>query len=114
MSLRVRLNAALAASGRPSSDYDLNADVTPPERELRDAAVLIAVVEQPDPVVLLTKRSSALKHHPGRSPFPGERLMPMTPMLSPQRCEKLGKRLRWTGPRFWARLRRTRQSRVST
>lgn len=71
MNLRSRLTAALAAPGRPSSDYDLNADVTPPDRELRDAAVLIAVIEEPEPAVLLTKRSSALKHHPGQIAFPG-------------------------------------------
>lgn len=71
MSLRSRLETALATPGRPSSDYDLNADVTPPERVLRDAAVLIGVVDQPEPVILLTKRSSALKHHPGQIAFPG-------------------------------------------
>ena len=71
MSLRARLEGALAAAGRPSSDYDLNPSVTSPDRQLRDAAVLIGVVDQAEPVVLLTKRSSALKHHPGQIAFPG-------------------------------------------
>jgi 8-oxo-dGTP pyrophosphatase MutT (NUDIX family) len=71
MMLRTRLDAALAITGRPSSDYDLNADVQPPDRPLRDAAVLIAVVDQAVPTVILTKRSSALKHHPGQIAFPG-------------------------------------------
>ncbi len=71
--LRQRLIKALATSGRPSSDYDLNADVVLPEgRQLRSAAVLLAVVDRPDgPALVLTKRSSTLKHHPGQIAFPG-------------------------------------------
>ena len=63
--------AAPARGGAPSSDYDLNADVAlPPGRTLRDAGVLVAV--QPwDGMLLLTKRSSRLKHHPGQIAFPG-------------------------------------------
>ena len=39
---------------------------------LRDAAVLIPVVDRiPEPTLILTKRSSALKHHPGQIAFPG-------------------------------------------
>ena len=55
----------------PSSDYDLNAPVALPEdRDLRAAAVLIAL--QPwDGQIVLTKRSSKLKHHPGQFAFPG-------------------------------------------
>ena len=68
-----RLRAALVAEGRPSSDYDLNPDVMLPEgRKLRDAAVLVPVVDRPAGAqVILTKRSSALKHHPGQIAFPG-------------------------------------------
>lgn len=76
MTLRDRLERALVAEGRPSSDYDLNADVDPPARQLREAAVLIAVVDQPVPTVLLTKRSSALKHHPGQIALPGGKVDP--------------------------------------
>ena len=67
------LRAALVAAGDGSSDYDLNAGVTlPPGRKLRDAAVLIGVsLAGPKPMVILTKRSSALKHHPGQIAFPG-------------------------------------------
>jgi 8-oxo-dGTP pyrophosphatase MutT (NUDIX family) len=32
---------------------------------------LIAIVEDDDPRLILTKRSSALKHHPGQIAFPG-------------------------------------------
>lgn len=68
-----RLRSALAVQGRPSSDYDLNPDMQfLPERTLRSAAVLIPVIDRPaNAGVLLTKRSSALKHHPGQIAFPG-------------------------------------------
>lgn len=63
----------LAGGGRPSSDFDLNPDVAlPEERRLRPAGVLMAIVDTPQgQAVLLTKRSSALKHHPGQIAFPG-------------------------------------------
>jgi len=71
--LRARPKAALAAPGRPSSDYDLNPEVSLPEgRKLRAASVLIPVIDRADGAgVILTKRSSALKHHPGQIAFPG-------------------------------------------
>ncbi len=71
--LTSRLQAALARPGPPSSDFDLNRDVVPPEgRTLRSAAVLVAIsVAQGAPRVILTKRSSALRHHPGQIAFPG-------------------------------------------
>ncbi|MEM1272320.1 MAG: CoA pyrophosphatase [Pseudomonadota bacterium] len=67
------LARALKAPGRPSSDYDLNADVVLPEgRKLRPAAVLIAIDQtSPVPSIVLTKRASHLKHHPGQIAFPG-------------------------------------------
>lgn len=56
-----------------SSDYDLNADVAlEPDRRLRPAAVLAPIIEGPSGFdLLLTKRSSVLKHHPGQIAFPG-------------------------------------------
>lgn len=67
------LKQALTRKGRPSSDYDLNPGVQlPPDRKLRPAGVLVAVTLAYDvPRVILTKRSSALKHHPGQVAFPG-------------------------------------------
>lgn len=67
------LRAALARSGPGSSDFDLNPDTNLPEgRKLRPAGVLLAVLLTEDtPKVILTKRSSALKHHPGQIAFPG-------------------------------------------
>lgn len=69
----VDLNTVVAALGndpaQPSSDYDLNPGVVLPEgRKLRPAAVLIGVL---DDHVILTKRASTLKHHPGQIAFPG-------------------------------------------
>ncbi len=70
------IKAALARPARPSSDYDLNPEVVLPEgRKLRPAAVLIALEEGPaGPTVLLTKRASHLKHHPGQIAFPGGKI----------------------------------------
>lgn len=71
--MRQRLERALTKTGQPSSDYDLNADVNLPEgRQLRPAAVLVAIKDDGDgPVVLLTKRAPTLEHHPGQIAFPG-------------------------------------------
>jgi len=73
-----RLAAAVAAPGRPSSDYDLNPDVAlPPGRRLIPAAVLVGVVDGPGvPQVVLTKRSPRLRHHPGQIAFPGGKVDP--------------------------------------
>jgi 8-oxo-dGTP pyrophosphatase MutT (NUDIX family) len=57
---------------RPSSDYDLSPGVVLAEdRVLRPAAVLIGVLGDE---VILTKRASTLKHHPGQIAFPGGKL----------------------------------------
>jgi 8-oxo-dGTP pyrophosphatase MutT (NUDIX family) len=67
------LTARLAGRpAAPSSDYDLNPGVTLPEgRKLRPAAVLIPVLAGD---VILTKRASHLKHHPGQVAFPGGKI----------------------------------------
>jgi len=67
------LRKALLRPARPSSDFDLNPAITlPPGRALRPAAVLVPVWLRPDGArLILTKRSSHLKHHPGQIAFPG-------------------------------------------
>lgn len=56
----------------PSSDYDLNPGIVlPPGRKLRPAAVLIGVLGDS---VILTKRASHLKHHPGQIALPGGKI----------------------------------------
>jgi 8-oxo-dGTP pyrophosphatase MutT (NUDIX family) len=63
------LRAALQRPGRASTDFDLNPElVLPPDRVLRPAAVLVAVWRDQ---LILTKRASHLKHHPGQIAFPG-------------------------------------------
>lgn len=71
--LERNLTRALDRPGLGSSDFDLNPDFKLPEgRKLRPAGVLCAItVFGGAPHVLLTKRSSALKHHPGQIAFPG-------------------------------------------
>lgn len=68
-----RIRTALADTGVGTSDFDLNPDVVLPEgRVLRPAGVLAPIVEKDGGWhLLLTKRSSALKHHPGQIAFPG-------------------------------------------
>lgn len=61
----------------PSSDFDLSPDVTPPEDAiLRPAAVLVALMpaRRGGFDLILTKRSSRLKHHPGQIAFPGGKI----------------------------------------
>lgn len=67
------LRKALAVGGSGSSDFDLNPDVELPDnRKLRDAAVLVPVTTfNGQAEVILTKRASSLKHHPGQIAFPG-------------------------------------------
>lgn len=75
LNVRERLLAALSIPAGPSSDYDL--DVTPPapDMTLRRAGVLAAFDAQTGQL-LLTKRSSSLRHHPGQIALPGGRVDP--------------------------------------
>ncbi len=76
--LRNRLVAALGRPARPSSDYDLNPAVDPGPGVLRPAGVLVAVDVSHGGAarVILTKRASALRHHPGQVAFPGGKVDP--------------------------------------
>ena len=69
-----RIRHALARAAGDTSDFELNPDVhLPPGRRLRPAGVLVPLVAAPGGglAVILTKRSSALRHHPGQIAFPG-------------------------------------------
>jgi 8-oxo-dGTP pyrophosphatase MutT (NUDIX family) len=69
---RDRLRAALDQPARPSSDFDLNPGFQAPLRALKPAAVLVGVLDTArGPQVVLTKRASHLRHHPGQIAFPG-------------------------------------------
>lgn len=65
--------AALARPARHSSDFDLNPELKlPAARKLRPASVLVPLTPGRDGIdVILTKRASHLKHHPGQIAFPG-------------------------------------------
>jgi 8-oxo-dGTP pyrophosphatase MutT (NUDIX family) len=66
-----RLRRAMQIAAGASSDFDLNpGTVLNPGRALRPAAVLVPVLIDRG-TMLLTKRSSHLKHHPGQVAFPG-------------------------------------------
>ncbi len=67
------LTAALGRNGDGSSDFDLNPEtMLPAGRKLRPAGVLVPISIVGDvSQLILTKRSSALKHHPGQIAFPG-------------------------------------------
>ncbi|MDW4498048.1 CoA pyrophosphatase [Sulfitobacter sp. D35] len=75
------IRAALEHSGAASSDFDLNPDFVLPEgRKLRPAGVLAPIFERDGRLeLLLTKRSSMLKHHPGQIAFPGGKQDPVDP-----------------------------------
>ena len=67
------IRVALDEGGIPSSDFDLNPDFKKPtDGVLRPAGVLAPVIIRDGVAeLILTKRSSALKHHPGQIAFPG-------------------------------------------
>ena len=67
-----QIRMACARTAQATSDFDLNPGIKGGSGTLRQAAVLILISDLgPEPVVTLTKRSAALKHHPGQIAFPG-------------------------------------------
>jgi len=67
------ISQALDASAAETSDFDLNPEVVLPEgRVLRPAAVLVPILTDGGVArVILTKRASGMKHHPGQIALPG-------------------------------------------
>lgn len=67
------IRAALGNASAASSDFDLNPETDLlPGRKLRPAGVLVPLlIQNGNARIFLTKRSSALKHHPGQVAFPG-------------------------------------------
>ena len=64
--------AALSVSSAASSDFDLNPAPRKGSSALRPAGVLVPFTMVGNRIsVVLTKRSSRLKHHPGQIAFPG-------------------------------------------
>jgi 8-oxo-dGTP pyrophosphatase MutT (NUDIX family) len=61
-------------SGDQGNDRML--EIVAREQPIRPAAVLIAVVDRPEPTVLLTQRSAHLNDHAGQISFPGGKIDP--------------------------------------
>ena len=67
-----RIRQALVQPGEASSDFDLNGPQMAGAVSLRPAGVLVPLIEVDGEIrVILTKRASHLKHHPGQIAFPG-------------------------------------------
>ena len=62
----------IPASGDQGTDRML--EILAREQPIRPAAVLIAVIDRPDPTVLLTQRSAHLNDHAGQISFPGGKI----------------------------------------
>lgn len=73
-----RLRGALLAgtSSDPAwyGDGHMSGDLRDPERLLMPAAVLIAISDEAEPQLLLTRRPTTMTRHPGQIAFPGGRV----------------------------------------
>ncbi len=73
------LRRALDRSGTPGfrGDWDVTAEPRPePDQSLTPAAVLVAVTDAPEPMLLLTRRPTTMRRHAGQVAFPGGRIDP--------------------------------------
>jgi len=78
MNLAARLRDALERGHRGSPEL-LAGDVLDEEaigEGIMPAAVLVAIVERPEPTVILTLRPETMRRHPGQVSFPGGRIDP--------------------------------------
>ena len=78
MTLADRLRAALETGHRSSPEL-IGGDVLDEEalaHGVTPAAVLVAVVDRPEPTVILTLRPETMRKHPGQVSFPGGRIDP--------------------------------------
>lgn len=67
-----QISRALVAPGGASSDFDLDAAPPAARAALREAAVLVPLVERGAGLnLLLTRRAARLRRHPGQVAFPG-------------------------------------------
>ena len=68
------LNDASVTPVRGDHDADPVLEKIAAIRPIRPAAVLVAVVDHPEPTVLLTQRAQHLPDHPGQISFPGGKI----------------------------------------
>ena len=71
-----RLRGALLAGAAPHlrGDWDMSGDTPMEGRILMPAAVLIAISDEAEPQLLLTRRPTTMARHPGQIAFPGGRV----------------------------------------
>jgi 8-oxo-dGTP pyrophosphatase MutT (NUDIX family) len=84
--------SVIPVSGDPGNDRMLQ--IIAQERPIRPAAVLIPVVDHPQPTVLLTQRAAHLNDHAGQISFPGGKIdatdaSPLNAALR-EACEEIG------------------------
>lgn len=71
------VGAAAVHDDRPRGDHELNPDYFPPGRQLKQAGVLVPLIERGAELsVLLTRRTAHLYDHAGQISFPGGRVDP--------------------------------------
>jgi len=71
------LHPLSGSSGKVRGDHDLNPGFGPPATALREAAVLVPLVDRADEVtVIFTQRTATLTAHAGQISFPGGRMEP--------------------------------------
>jgi 8-oxo-dGTP pyrophosphatase MutT (NUDIX family) len=76
VTLSQRLREALER-GRQRSPILIEGDVLEDaDGEIMPAAVLVAIVDRPEPTVILTERPQTMRKHPGQISFPGGRIDP--------------------------------------
>ena len=78
MKLRDRLEKALVEGHENDIAHELYSETDHIEdmSSLRDAAVLIAITDRPDPGVILVQRPNHMRNHPGQVAFPGGKIDP--------------------------------------
>ena len=84
------------------SGTDRMLEIVAQEQPVRPAAVLIPVVDHPEPTVLLTQRSPNLSSHAGQISFPGGKIdatdaSPLDAALR-EACEEVGLRREFIDP----------------
>ncbi|WP_425321117.1 CoA pyrophosphatase [Azospirillum doebereinerae] len=75
--LHLATDPPASVTAKIRGDHDLNPGFEPPPDALREAAVLVPLVDRPDgPTVIFTQRTATLTAHAGQISFPGGRMEP--------------------------------------
>lgn len=76
--LRARLSVALHEGHASDLEHKLSdeRDIVKDLGSLRNAAVLIAITDRPDPGVIFVQRPDHMRNHPGQVAFPGGKIDP--------------------------------------